>query len=151
VARKRSGHESSASTANGGATALGTAQCAWLASSCSFYRRLGRSVLKSSLRHGCGVRWRREWAGGGMVGAMPPVRVWRVVQGERAGRRFGTGSPTAHNPADGSRPRRSGPEGPTPRVTRDGTLWNAKGQKPFRLAYSDQVFLKLFQLKCTLR
>jgi hypothetical protein len=29
------------------------------------------------------------------------------------------------------------------RRQRDGTLLNAKGQKPFRLAYFDRVFLKL--------
>jgi hypothetical protein len=31
--------------------------------------------------------WRRhEWVGGGMVGATPPVRAWRVAQGERVGK-----------------------------------------------------------------
>jgi hypothetical protein len=33
-----------------------------------------------------GVRRRRHWAGGGMVGATSPVRAWHVAQGERAGK-----------------------------------------------------------------
>jgi hypothetical protein len=76
----------------------------------------GSHRVKSSTRprygHGMavrtdGVQRRRHWAGGGMVGATSPVRAWRKRR--EPGRRFGTGGPTARDPADGSRPRRPGP------------------------------------------
>jgi hypothetical protein len=80
------------------------------------------------------VRRRRGWRGGDVVGAagLWVLGVWH--KGRGSGRRFGMGGPTVHGPADGVGDARR---------QRDGTLLNAKGQKPFRLAYFDRVFLKL--------
>jgi hypothetical protein len=65
------------------------------------------------------VRQRRGWWGGDVVGAADLWVLGAWHKGRGSGRRFGMGGPTAHGPADGSRPQRLCPEGPTACVTRD--------------------------------
>jgi hypothetical protein len=136
----------------------------WLGGSAHTRVKDGGKLLKPSSRRwgsflarktqGCGmgrggarVRQRRHRPGGA-VGATLPVRAWRVAHGERTGMAVRQGRPTAHGPADQSRPQRAGPAGP--RHGRRATLarrraLDAKGQKPFRLASFERFFLKFFQ------
>jgi hypothetical protein len=89
-------------------------------------RRLQRRFASQPRRHGrcmvaCmgKVRQRRGWWGGDVVGAADLWVLGAWHKGRGSGRRFGMGGPTAHGPADGSRPQRLCPEGPTACVTRD--------------------------------
>jgi hypothetical protein len=78
------------------------------------------------------------------VGAVRPVRVWCVAQGEGPGKAVRHGGSPAHGPADKGRPRRAGLVGP--RCGDARRRLERQSQKQFRLVHFDRVLLENFQL-----